>query len=139
MPTNQRITDSQIEFALMKNFGNVTWAALELGVHPATVRSRVNGENRAKFAAVRYESVEQIKDMAEMGAFQHVMDRDAGMIKFVLPRLAKDRGWGNAVEHGGTVQLAVAPLVPADEIEDEERDALRQLLAERRGAISSVE
>ncbi len=134
-----KVTDAQIENALMKNFGNVTMAALELGVHPSTIRIRVDGTDRAKYAAVRYETAEQIKDLAEMGAYQHVLDKDPSMIRFVLARKGKDRGWGSSVELGGTLHLAPASPVPADSLEDDDRDQLRDELAARRAMIGSGE
>lgn len=130
-----KYTDAQIEAALLRNLGNVTMAALELGCAPQTIRYRVNGPDRAKFAACRFEAGEQFKDIAELVAHKALTDGSESMARFVLARKAKDRGWGQSVELGGTVQLAPAPAVKADELEDDDREALRAFLAEKRAQI----
>jgi len=140
MPPVPSITDAQIEDALYRCFGNVTAAAMELGIDPRTVRARVNGEKRAQFAAVRHHSRENLLDISELGMAKQLIDGDGSMIRFHLTQQGRDRGYGNRTQlvgpNDGPIQFAPAP---ADQLEEDVREALRARLAEERAKLASGE
>lgn len=134
-----QVTDAQIENALIRNFGNVTMAAAELGVTPRCLRYRVDAEAREKFAAIRGELNEQILDLSEAGAVQHMLNGSESMIRFILGRRGQARGWGSTTAltgaDGGPIQLAATPVVQGDEMPEDEKELLRELLQRQRARL----
>lgn len=120
MPNRQRYTVKQIIDALNACNGLVYLAAAQLGCTSATI---CNYENRyPKIRALVNEKRGRRVDVAEASLDQAVLKGEAWAVQFLLRTQARDRGYGDSMEHTGPNG---APLpVPILRIERHERPAL---------------
>lgn len=131
-------TETQVEAALRRNFGNITYAAMELGITRTAVSMRVRGSERLQAAKAEIE--ETILDLSEAGMVQGLIERDGPMIRYHLDRKGRARGYAPRQEltgaDGAALVSAVAPVVQLDEMPDDERGLLRELLQRQQLRLS---
>jgi len=91
----------QIEDAIRKSAGNVTYAAKALGVGRTALHARI--ANSPQLQQVLREERESLVDMAESALRAEVLDRNMTAVIWTLKASpeAKRRGWGERQEHTG--------------------------------------
>jgi len=105
----EKFTAAQVVAALKETRGMIYLAADRLGCDPDTVQNYAH-----RYKSVRDEiehQREKIVDIAELKLYQAIMDGDQGMIKYMLSRRGKKRGYTTAHEvtgpEGGPLEVIV--------------------------------
>ncbi len=112
----------QIEDAIRKSAGNVTYAAKALGVGRTSLHARI--AKSPQLQQVLQEERESLVDMAESALRAEVLDRNMTAVIWTLKASpeAKRRGWGERTEltgpNGGPIQTE-----ETDNLTDDQRRA----------------
>jgi hypothetical protein len=122
-----------IEAALRRNFGNLTWAAQELGLTRQALYHRLKGS--VALRAAREDIDETILDLSESVMVQSIINGSEAMARFHLTQKGRSRGYGMRTEltgpGGGAIQLAAVPVENVAPTEHE-RELMRELLEARK-------
>lgn len=124
----------QIEDAIRKSAGNVTYAAKALGVGRTALHARI--AKSPDLQRVLQEEREALVDMAESALRAEVLDRNMTAIIWTLKASpeAKRRGWGERREMTGAEGGPIQTQQAMDEVSDDELQRRIGTLA--RGALA---
>ena len=102
-----KVTDEQLEKALLEAGGIQAAAARALGVTRQAISLRV--KESPQLQAICEEALEELKDDAETSLRNLIRDKELGAICFFLKTRGKDRGYSEKAE---TMQTVVnAPVI----------------------------
>ena len=101
--SKQKFKKKQVIEALTKADGLVTPAAKYLKCDPATIRNYMN--RYPELHDIRKEAIEQLIDTAESKSKELIDEGDPHHIRWVMARLARNRGYGDKIEHQGSVPV----------------------------------
>ena len=96
MAGSKKYTVAQICAALDKTKGMVFLAAESLGCSPQTMHTYINTYPKIKAALKAHRG--RLVDLAERSLEDKILDGEWVAIKYVLDRLAKDRGFGEEIK-----------------------------------------
>ncbi len=123
MARPQMFTDDQAIEALIASGGVFATAAKTLGVSRQALSKRT--KDNELLQAARDDGRNELLDVAESQLFEAVRKGRPWAVKFVLSRLAKDRGYSLGLKVEGTLEQFGQVVI---EIPDNGRDALESVL-----------
>lgn len=94
----QKVSDRQIEAALLKAGGIVLYAAETLGIHRNTIHLRMN--SNPKLRQIVNDVIEDNLDRCEKWIATYIIEGDKDMIRFYLNNKGKARGYSPRVDLG---------------------------------------
>ena len=101
MSARRRYKVAEVEAALRANAGLQTEAARALGCERRTIARYI--ERHPRLAKVRADVEERMKDVSESRLFRLLSEGDPATLRWYLARKARDRGYGDKIEHSGDV------------------------------------
>lgn len=104
-PKRKRTTEKQVEEALRKSGGFVTYASKALGLSMGAVTLRV--QKSPYLQSVKKEIEESMLDLAEAALIKNVKEGDNASVFFYLKCKGKDRGYVERQEVSGDLNITV--------------------------------
>ncbi len=108
-----KVTKKRLLNAITGSYGNITVIAKKLGCQRAAVYEFLKKDEEVK-TAVEQER-ERIVDLAENKLVDRLNKGDTTLIVMTLKTLGKNRGYGESIEHTGTINQKIVFVDHLDE------------------------